>query len=146
MADAIENGKLLNLALTEIAYPRWNMTQLSTALEQGKLLLMLDVYTDCRSIFDAMLPEELKLPTEAGLFALLLIVRELMTSGLIDRMFWIDARDMLADGLNKGSIARAPLLEVPASGVWSRLFAAKWVRHRSRVQLMSRSAKQHQQK
>jgi hypothetical protein len=118
MADAIEGGKLLNLALTEISFPRWSMTQLATALEQGKLLLRLDVFTDCRSIFDAMLPEELRLPTESGLFALLLIVRELMTCGLIDRMYWIDTRDMLADGLNKGSVARTQLLAVAREGAW----------------------------
>ena len=78
----------------------------------------MDLFTDCRSIFDALQGQDLRIPTEEGLYPLLLIIKHLMTTGLIDRLYWIDTRDMLADGLNKGVISREAILTYCRTGTW----------------------------
>ena len=41
-----------------------------------------------------------------------------MATRKIRQLYWIDTRDMLADGLNKGAISRKPLLQALKEGVW----------------------------
>ena len=36
-------------------------------------------------------------------------------------LFWIDIRDMLADGLNKGAITRKPQMQSLVEGIWKVL-------------------------
>jgi hypothetical protein len=128
LADATEQGKLIALAITELTDPRLGPVPLAKALEDGTLAIGIDLFTDCRSIYDALKTDELRIPTEAGLYPLLLILKHLLKVGVVKRLYWIDTADMLADGLNKGSIARAALLQVPSSSQWILRFPAKWCR------------------
>ena len=45
-------------------------------------------------------------------------MREHMSTNRIRRLWWIDTRDMFADGLNKGAISRKALLTALTQGVW----------------------------
>jgi hypothetical protein len=128
-ADALEDGKLLALAITEIAEPSLSALHLQSRLVSGTLAVKLHLFTDCRSIFDALKLEDLRVPSEASLFALLLIIKQLMTCGLLSRLYWVDTRDMLADGLNKGAISRVALMHSSKAACWSLQHTAKWCRH-----------------
>ena len=48
----------------------------------------------------------MKAPAEKGLLAHLQYVRELLHTGVIDALMWIDTRDMHSDGLTKGAVER----------------------------------------
>ncbi len=126
MLDAAEHSKLIGLAYHEVYNPGMNASQLAIALEEGKLMLSIDIFTDCRSIYDALAASDLRIPTEAGLYPLLLIILHLLRIGLVSKLYWVDTRDMLADGLNKGAVARAALLFTPASSQWPIQYVAKW--------------------
>ena len=41
-----------------------------------------------------------------------------MSTQRIRRLWWIDTRDMLADGFNKGGVSRKALLIALMKGVW----------------------------
>ena len=45
-------------------------------------------------------------------------MREHMSCRRIRTLYWIDTRDMLADGLNKGAVSRKALLKALTQGVW----------------------------
>jgi hypothetical protein len=126
MSDAVERSKLICLALTEIQFPQYGPIELKQAIDEGNLPYQIHVYTDCRSIHDALFPDDLKVPSESGLIVLLLIIKALLETKVIERLYWCDTHDMLADGLNKGGVARHMLLSAPSTGLWSLQYTAKW--------------------
>ena len=46
-------------------------------------------------------------------------MREYLVSGVVQRLYWFDTEDMLADGTTKGAIDREPILKVCEQGIWS---------------------------
>ncbi len=52
-------------------------------------------------------------------------LREAMVVKRIHRLWWIDTRDMIADGLAKGVIARDPIIALCHSGVWTQNHEAR---------------------
>ena len=71
-----------------------------------------------QSVFDSITAADLKAPSEASLINILGQMREHMACRRIRTLFWIDTRDMLADGLNKGAISRKPLMQALMQGIW----------------------------
>ena len=49
---------------------------------------------------------------------ILLQIKEGMRTGTIRSIVWADTRDLIADGLTKGSIARADLLQFSMTSLW----------------------------
>ena len=45
-------------------------------------------------------------------------MREHVSTKRIKKLWWIDTRDMLADGLNKGAVCRTTLLLALTKGLW----------------------------
>ena len=45
-------------------------------------------------------------------------MREHMSTTRIKKLWWIDTRDMIADGLNKGAVSRKALLLSLTKGLW----------------------------
>ena len=80
------------------------------------------VAIDAASVFEAIVAGPVKVPAAKGLFLHLLWVRELLSRGQL--CGWIDTRDMIADGLTKGSVERAALNAL-MSGKFYRQHAAK---------------------
>ena len=62
-----------------------------------------------RSVFESIRTQTFKPPSENGLAGHVLWLRELCERKLIQFVTWADTRDMLADALTKGSIARDQL-------------------------------------
>ena len=50
-----------------------------------------------------------KIPAEKGLWSHVQYLRELLDTGVISELWWLDTRDMHSDGLTKGSVDRAAL-------------------------------------
>ena len=79
-------------------------------MKKGKLPIKIQAITDCRSLFDALKAEETQIPSEQSLILLLLQLKESLRTSTLQSIVWCDTRDMVADGLNKGVIARRDLL------------------------------------
>ena len=45
-------------------------------------------------------------------------MREHKSANKIKQVWWIDTRDMLADGLNKGAVSRKAVLRALTKGLW----------------------------
>ena len=69
----------------------------------------IEALTDSYSIFSYLAAAHLKLPAETSTYDHLAYLREKLVSGLIRSYNWTDTRDMVADGLTKGSADRSAL-------------------------------------
>ena len=69
------------------------------------------LFIDAMSVFTAIRDENHKRPTEQQMLYEIKALRQHLLDGRIDRLTWIDTRDMLADALTKG--------KVPRDGEWS---------------------------
>ena len=49
-------------------------------------------------------------------------LKEAMLSHSMRRLWWVDTRDMVSDGLNKGAVSREALLKLGNDGVWTLQF------------------------
>jgi hypothetical protein len=117
-ADGIEVGRLVAYTLAEIVIPGCTAQSLIHMDEAGSLPFCLQLITDCRSLFDSLRCEETTIPTEQSLIMLLLQIKESMKTGTIKSIVWADTRDLISDGLTKGTIARAALLAFSMSSLW----------------------------
>ena len=61
----------------------------------------------------------IKTPSEASLLGHLLWLREFLSKAIISNLLWVDTRDMVADGLTKGSVGRTQIQQA-AQGVRCR--------------------------
>ena len=117
-ADGIEVARLVAYTLAEIVIPGCTAQSLIHMDESGSLPFCIQLVTDCKSLFDSLRCEETVIPTEQSLIMLLLQLKESMRSGTIKTIVWADTRDLIADGLTKGSIARAALLAFSMTSLW----------------------------
>ena len=123
-SDAYEVGKLLAMTVSETMRPFPNIASLIKLDEQGTFEVGIEMCIDARSVFDALKANETKSPSEVSLIMVLCALKEALLSHSLACLWWIDTRDMLADGLNKGACSRAKLLEFGQSGVWKLDFPA----------------------
>ena len=64
------------------------------------------LYVDALSVFAAVTATFIKTPTEKSLLSHIQYLRELLDRKVLRAMSWVGTRDMLSDGLTKGSVAR----------------------------------------
>ena len=67
------------------------------------------IQIDALSVFATITATYIKAPAEKGLLSHVQFVRELLDSHVLSVLSWLDTRDMIADGLTKGSIDRLAL-------------------------------------
>ena len=89
---------------------------LVTMHEAGELSPHILSATDACAVFDAVAARDIREPAEGSLKLHLLALRDKVIRGVVERLFCTDARDMLADGLTKGSVDRAALRTVSGEG------------------------------
>ena len=68
--------------------------------------LPLGLYLDAKSVFAAITATFIKPPAEKSLLCHVQYIRELLDKRVLHHLFWIDTRDMHADGLTKGAVER----------------------------------------
>ena len=78
----------------------------------------LGLIIDAKAVFDSITVKDFSTPAEATLVNHLHSVREQLRDGRIFRLWWIDTRDMVADGMNKGGLPRDPILSLCERGQW----------------------------
>jgi len=84
-------------------------TQLARAQEDGQLYPVVKAATDAMAVFSSVAAPDICDPAESSLKLHLLSLRDKVASGTLQSLFWSDTRDMLADGLTKGSVNRLAL-------------------------------------
>ena len=105
--------------MTEIMTPHpLSPSQLVVMEETGNLIFDIEACIDAKSIYDSLTPSDTKNPTEGSLIFVLLQVKEMLRSGTLRTLWWVDTRDMLADALNKGCVSREALLVACLAGSW----------------------------
>ena len=120
LADAVELGRLIGYALTEILTSRpLTAAEIVKQEETASLALLLEAVTDCRSLWDALRNPDTQVPSESSLIMVLCQLKELMRIGTLRRLWWCDTRDMCADGLNKGAVSRKALLLTTSTSEWN---------------------------
>ena len=120
-SDGVEVAKMIAFTLAELLIPSCTPRSLLEMEENGTLPVKICLATDCRSLFDALRVDETQVPTEQSLVMLLMQIKENLRTRTIEVIAWVDTRDMIADGLNKGCIARRGLLEFSMTGLWKLL-------------------------
>ena len=141
LIDSIETAKLITHAMTEIMSAKpLSPSQLIQAEETGNLCFDIEAVVDAKSVFDSLCPADTKNPTEGSLIFILLQIRELLCSGTLHRLWWVDTRDMLADGLNKGCVTRESILSACRTGCWKLLHNAIGHSEKKNVTIVSSHA------
>jgi hypothetical protein len=125
VADAIEVGRMISYALSEIFLSKTpTAAELLKLEEGGSLLFDMEAMVDCRSLYDSLRQPELRTPSESSLVMVLHQIKELLVCGALSALWWIDTHDMISDGLNKGAVGRKPLLLVASTGEWTLVHPA----------------------
>ena len=109
----------VNMTMSEILLGNMSAGNLAALHESGKLALNLDLVIDAAAVFENLITEETKTPTDPSMLIHALKLKELLREKLISRLLWCDTRAMLADGLNKGSVLRDQLRKAAETGIWT---------------------------
>ena len=118
LVDSIEHGKLLMYAMCEVYFGPQKPEHLVQIEELARWPIPLEAVVDAYAVYSTAAKQESKNPEEQTLVTLVMVIREMLKSHRLNKIWWVDTRDMLADGLNKGSIPREPLLALASHGTW----------------------------
>ena len=129
LVDSIEHCKLLMYALCEIYFGPQKPEELIKIEELGRWPIPLEAVVDAYAVFSTAVKDESKNPSEETLVTLVMVLREMLKSGRLNKIWWVHTEDMIADGLNKGSIPREPLLAIAYSGTWQLLKSCEGFTH-----------------
>ena len=103
LVDSTEQMVLLQCTLHQIYQAiAQSPERMIDMLEIGQLHRPLELCVDARAGYDAIGASDVCGPAGCSLELHLTLVRDRRSHGLIPRFYWVDARDMLADGLTKG--------------------------------------------
>ena len=80
--------------------------------ENGGYAIPMALYVDAQSVFITITSTYIKIPADNGVLSHIQYVRELLDTRVLLKLFWVDTRDMCADGLTKGSISREAIQDV----------------------------------
>ena len=119
LIDSIEQLLLCQANLHEIyCGTTHSPQQLVDLMEHGCMYPPIDVCVDARAVFDALAASDVCDPQESSLKLHLISVRDRLAAGILRFLFWVDTRDMFADGMTKGALDRAALNAVML-GTWT---------------------------
>ena len=104
--DAMDHGLLLATMLHQVSVGTVNISEARQLREFGGWLVRLALAVDAYSVFAAVSAHQIKIPAEKSLVSHVQFLRELLDRGVLHRLWWLDTRDMSADGLTKGVIDR----------------------------------------
>ena len=77
--------------------------------EKGGYAVPVSLYLDALSVHAAMTSTFVNIPADNSVICHVQYIRELLDLMIVIALFWCDTRDMLADGLAKGSVDRKSL-------------------------------------
>ena len=98
--------------LHEICTGDTSVTMAKQLREFGGYAIPMALYLDAQSVFVAITSTYIKIPADNGVLSYIQYIRELLDTKVLQWLFWVDTRDMCADGLTKGSVSRDLIHEV----------------------------------
>ena len=107
--DSVDLGILILLMLHEIKSGPVTKSQARNLRDNGGYSVPMCLQIDALSVYAAITATYIKHPAEKGLLSHVQFIRELLDTKVLISLLWIDTRDMLSDGLTKGSIDREDL-------------------------------------
>ena len=122
--DGADHSILVAMTLHEIERGCSGAAEGRRIRDEGGLAFQVWLCIDAMSVLAAVSAEAVRAPTEKSLMNHVCWLRELADRGLLTGLAWVDTRDMLSDGLTKGSVARS-LIDSALEGRWSLKHAAK---------------------
>ena len=126
LSDGVDLGKVIANALHELFSGPLTTEQARDLELQGGGVIPLEACTDARSLYDTLQAQEPKAPTEVSMVFDLMALRESLECRRLSKLWWVDTRDMLADGLTKGIINRSSLLTACTEGKWDVMHPCIW--------------------
>ena len=106
LCDTADGGILLGQIMHELQAGVTSKSAARDRREQGGFAIPMVLYTDAQSVYAAVVATHVKPPADKGLYQHVQYIRELLDNNVFAKLFWIDTRDMIADGLTKGVIER----------------------------------------
>ena len=116
MSDTTDATKQIAFAVAEVSFP-YSLKDLAQFEEHGNLPVDIEICVDARGVYDSLVNEQTRC-SEGGLVMTLLSLKENIRKGIVKRVWWVDTRDMLADGLTKGLCSRRAILQLCRTGQW----------------------------
>ena len=116
-SDAVDHGMLLALFLHEFTAGAQGAAEAKTLRETGGWNVKLSSYVDAMSVYAAVTATFIKIPAEKSLLSHIQYIREFLDTRVLEALVWLDTRDMVADGLTKGSVDRGAL-HACMNGIW----------------------------
>ena len=104
--DTVDKGFLILQVLDELASGRSTAAEAIQRREHGGFAVPGALYLDALSVYASITATFVKTPADNGVLIHCLYLRELLDNNVIWALIWQDTRDMLADGLTKGSVDR----------------------------------------
>ena len=80
--------------------------------EFGGYTMPMALYAYAQSVFVAITSTYIKITADNGVLSHIQYLRELLDTKVLQWLFWVDTRDMCADGLTKGSVSRERIHDV----------------------------------
>jgi len=132
-SDTVDHGMLLALSLHEFTAGAQSAAQAKTLRETGGWNVKLSLYVDAMSVYAAVTATFIKIPAEKSLLSHIQYIRELLDTKVLEALVWLDTRDMVADGLTKGSVDRDALHSC-MNGIWLLQHSAQsWATSKQRL-------------
>ena len=110
--DAVDFGMLVIQLMQELEHGVDNFSTARQRRENGDWKIDMVAAVDAMSVYAAVTAGQLKIPTEKSLWSHIQYLRELLDTGVLRYLLWIDTRDMWSDGLTKGSVERSLIHEL----------------------------------
>ena len=141
-SDTVDHGMLPAPSLHEFIAGAQSGAEAKTLRETGGWDLELSLCVDAMSMFVAVTATFIKTPAEKPLPSHTRYIRDLLDTKVLEALVWIDTRDMVADGLIKGSVGR-DALHACMSGIWLLQHSAQtWSTSRQRLPRHHRKTQQ----
>ena len=125
MGDAIDHGILLSHLLYELEVGPLTAAEARNRRMTGGYI-PLALYVDAKSVYAAITATFIKQPAEKSLLSHVQYLRELLDNHIVKALFWLDTRDMGADGLTKGTISREALHQLMDGWMYIRHVHEQW--------------------
>ena len=108
-SDTVDHGMLLALSLYELISGAQSAAEAKNLRETGGWNVKLSLYVEAMSVYAAATATFIKIPAEKSLLSHIQYIKELLGTKDLEALVWLDTRDMVADGLTKGSVDRDAL-------------------------------------
>ncbi len=116
--EAGQAGMLYAAFFEEHVCPDDKAIDLANKMDDGSLKMPVMLAGDNKGVFQTITAQNPKAPTEPLLTPHIRAIRDFLDRNLLNTLFWIDNRDMIADPLTKGKTRRNILNDVLSTGRW----------------------------